>query len=595
MPLPAEAPLTFRAPARSGARPPTQQRRLTLVFPPMTMPTSPPLGVAMLKAYIERELPEWQVTVIDLNIWLFRFLLEGIERGEIGLTDAMHQRMGADTATLLHAARAFSGLDDAAFYQRPDVYHLHGRTFLNFTEVFREMLTEECAQWERGGEPSYLLKALVERILASQPQALGVSMIFSEQLPIGAMLGRWMREQAGIKVFFGGSCFTEGVEHFMKWYPKAADVIVSGDGELPLKALLQSAGDPRGVPGTCYREGEDLVRLPASYQKDIDAFGAPDFSTIDFSRYYSPRPVAALLLSRGCYWRKCTFCVHYFSAGDTYRLHSLDNVIAMLRRMVDQGVRHFSFVDEMIAPGHFVRLAQAIRAAQLDIAYYALSKPNKTFTPEILQEMAASGCKYILWGLESGNQRILDLMGKGTKVDEVAEVLHHARAAGIHNHVYVICGFPTETPEEFGDTLRFLSDHRDAISAIHRSVFSLEQGSPISKDLAKFSIDEVWLRQDGPLGGRLGYRCASGMTMEQAGAQFQTALPMFRRFHPYAQYMANFRDHALLLYAQRGETLDFAARRFPELPALASRRDDAAAGLASARAVEEPALLNDAA
>jgi hypothetical protein len=70
---------------------------------------------------------------------------------------------------------------------------------------------------------------------------------------------------------------------------------------------------------------------------------------------------------------------------------------------------------------------------------------------------------------------------------------------------------------------------------------------------------------------------------------------MFRRFHPYAQYMANFRDHALLLYAQRGQTLDFDARRFPELPALAARRDDAAAGLASARAVEEPALLNDSA
>jgi len=594
MSLPSEAPLTFRAPARTGARAPLEQRRLTLVFPPMTMPTSPPLGIAMLKAYIEREMPQWRVTIIDLNIWLFRFLLEGIERGEISLTDAMHRRMGADTATLLHAARAFSGLDDEAFYQRPDVYDLHGRTFLNFTEVFREMLTEECAQWEAGGEPSYLLKTLVERVLESQPQMLGVSMIFSEQLPIGAMLGRWMREQAGLKVFFGGSCFTEGVEHFMKWYPKAADAIVTGDGELPLKALLESGGNPRGVAGATWREGEEVVRLPASYQKDIDAFGAPDFSTIDFSRYYSPRPVAALLLSRGCYWRKCTFCVHFHSAGDTYRLHSLDNVIEMLKRMVDQGVRHFSFVDEMIAPGHFVRLAQAIRAANLDIAYYALSKPNKTFTPEILREMAASGCKYILWGLESGNQRILDLMGKGTKVDEVAEVLHDARAAGIHNHVYVICGFPTETPEEFTDTLDFLWKNRDAISAIHRSVFSLEQGSPISKDLAKFSIDEVWLRQDGPLGGRMGYRCASGVTMEQAAAQFQAALPMFRRFNPYAQYMANFRDHALLLYAQRGPTLDFSRRGIPMPSALALRHVAEAAG-APAPVRDEPELINDAA
>ncbi|PUE29964.1 hypothetical protein B9Z39_00020 [Limnohabitans sp. JirII-29] len=542
------------------------KRRITLVFPPMTMPTSPPLGVAMLKGFIERELPQWQVTVLDLNVWLFQFLLGGIARGEIHLTPAVHERMGADSRVLLQAAQAFTGGDDTAFYEQPQVYDVYGRVFIQFTDVFVEILTAECAQWERTGELSVMLQALVDQVLQTQPEVVGVSMIFSQQLPIGAMLGRCMREQQ-MKVFFGGSCFTEGVEHFMRWYPNAADVIVTGDGELPLKALLEQQGNPRGVPGAFYWQGEQVVREAPVFQKNIDAFGAPDFRAVDFSRYYSPRPVAALLLSRGCYWRKCTFCVHYFSAGDSYRLHGLEQVVAMLKTMVAQGVRHFSFVDEMIAPGHFVRLAQAIRAADLDIAYYALSKPNKTFTPEILKEMAASGCKYILWGLESANQRILDLMGKGTQVEEVEQVLRDARAAGIHNHVYVICGFPTETPQEFADTLQFLDRNQAFISAIHRSVFSLEQGSPISKDLPKFSIEEVWLRQESPLGGRMGYRCASGMTMEEAAQNFQAALPFFRRFNPYAQYLANFRDHALLVYDQRGPTLNFASRGIPALAA----------------------------
>jgi len=523
------------------------------------------LGVAMLKGFIERELPQWQLTVLDLNVWLFRFLLGGIARGEIHLTPDMHARMGADTSALMHAAKTFSGGDDSAFYEQPQLYDLYGRVFIHFTDVFVEILTAECAHWERTGEMSVMLQALVEQVLRSEPEVMGVSMIFSQQLPIGAMLGRFMREQHHVKVFFGGSCFTEGVEHFMRWYPKAADVIVTGDGELPLKALLEQQGNPRGVPGAFYWQGEQVVREAAVFQKNIDAFGAPDFTQVDFSNYYSPRPVAALLLSRGCYWRKCTFCVHYFSAGDSYRLHGLEQVVAMLKNMVAQGVRHFSFVDEMIAPGHFVRLAQAIRAADLDIAYYALSKPNKTFTPEILKEMAASGCKYILWGLESANQRILDLMGKGTQVDEVQQVLRDAHAAGIHNHVYVICGFPTETEQEFGDTLAFLERNQDYISAIHRSVFSLEQGSPISKDLPKFSIDEVWLRQDTPLGGRMGYRCRSGMTMEEAAQQFQAALPFFRRFNPYAQYLANFRDHALLVYDQRKQSLSFQSRGIPRL------------------------------
>jgi radical SAM superfamily enzyme YgiQ (UPF0313 family) len=410
-----------------------------------------------------------------------------------------------------------------------------------------------------------MLNALWQQIEATQPHMLGVSMIFSEQLPIGAMLGRKARQQAHLKTFFGGSSFTEGVEAFMLNYPHAADAIVSGDGELPLRALLQSNGDPEQVAGASFYKDGQVVRLPPNYQKDIDAFGAPSFEGVDFSHYYSPRPVAALLLSRGCYWRKCTFCVHFHSAGDTYRLNSLDQVMDMLRSMVAQGVRHFSFVDEMIAPGHFVRLADAIVEAKLDIAYYALSKPNRTFTPAILRKMAESGCKYVLWGLESGNQRVLDLMGKGTQVDEVAEVLRNAREAGIHNHVYVICGFPTETPAEFADTLNFLQVNQNYISAIHRSVFSLEPGSPISKDLKKFSIEETWVRGTSPLGDRLGYRTSSGMSMDMAAEVFKSALPFFRRFNPYAQYMANFRDHALLVYDERGSTLDFAQRGIPSI------------------------------
>ena len=554
-----------KAPDFSNPTAAPRSRRLTLVFPPLTMPTSPPLGVAMLKGFIEREMPQWQVTVVDLNIWLFHFLLGGLQRGEIQLTPAMHQRMGGDTALLLQAATAFMGGNDEAFYQRPQHYDQFGGVFLRFTEIFTEMLHAECKHWEETGQKSVLLDAMLGRIEATQPEMLGISMIFSEQLPIGAMLGRYARQQWGRKVFFGGSCFTEGVEAFLKWYPQAADAIVSGDGELPLRALLHNEGVPEGIAGAVYWRGDEVVRVPPSYQKDIDAFGAPDFTGVDFNSYFSPKPVAALLLSRGCYWRKCTFCVHFHSAGDTYRLNSLDNVIEMLKSMVAQGVRHFSFVDEMIAPGHFVRLAEAILEAKLDIAYYALSKPNRTFTPEILKKMAASGCKYILWGLESGNQRVLDLMGKGTQVEEVAEVLKNARAAGIHNHVYAICGFPTETPEEFVDTLMFLSENQDHISAIHRSVFALEQGSPISKDLAKFSIEETWVRAETPLGGRLGYTCASGMSMEEAADMFKSALPFFRRFNPYAQYLANFRDHALLVYDNRGNTLDFASRGIPSV------------------------------
>ena len=102
-------------------------------------------------------------------------------------------------------------------------------------------------------------------------------------------------------------------------------------------------------------------------------------------------------------------------------MHGKQFVIDMLRDFADQGIRNFAFIDEMIAPKHFEWLAKAIKDANLDIAYYALSKPVRYFTPQILSLMAESGCKYLLWGLESGNQPVLDLMDKGTIVADVAE------------------------------------------------------------------------------------------------------------------------------------------------------------------------------
>src|SRR5581483_6003267 len=300
-------------------------------------------------------------------------------------------------------------------------------------------------------------------ILAEKPDVVGFSMIFSNQLPVGALLGKLLRKRYGLPVAFGGSCFADAAEHFLKWYPESADVVIAGEGEDALKHLLIDFAAKDQVPGAVYFGPDGTVRkTEKAYSKSIDYYGAPDYSDTDPRRYFSPEPVVSLLLSRGCYWRRCTFCVHYRSAGLTYRMHSMDFTIEMLRGFVAQGIRHFAFIDEMISPPHFVRLARAIKEAGLDIAYYALTKPNAEFTGEHLLEMAESGCKYLLWGLESANQRILDLMDKGTKA-EVAQ------------------------------TLKFLEDHKDYVYAVHRGVFGLEPESPIFEHAERFGITRKWM------------------------------------------------------------------------------------------------------
>jgi hypothetical protein len=537
-------------------------KKIVIVFPPLTMPTSPPLGASMLKGFIERELPEWQVKVLDLNVWTFDRLFDALARG--GPLDPRAIPEGvAGARDLTRAAAAFRGQNNHEFYTRPDLYDRYGEVFLRFTEACTQDLARLCDAHEQGAPLAPIFQDYLDLILSEKPDVVGISMIFSEQLPIGALLGKLIRKRTGLPVVFGGSCFADAAEHFLKWYPESADVIISGEGEEALKVLLTDFTALERVPSAVFFKDGMVHKVPKSFPKDIDFYGAPDFGDLDLKSYYSPEPVIPLLLSRGCYWRRCTFCVHYRSAGLTYRMHTMDFTIEMLKDFVAKGVRNFAFIDEMISPNHFTKLAKGIKEAKLNISYYALTKPSLTFTPEILSIMAESGCKYLLWGLESGNQRVLDLMDKGSKVEEVSKVLKDAHAAGIANHVFVICGFPTETEEEFAQTIKFLDDHKHYIYAVHRGTFSLEPESPIFEHQERFEITRSWMIRDTPSGGRWGYECKRGMSMERVKEAFVTVLPLFRVFNPYARYAANFRDHALLLYSHA--RLRPEARPFPKI------------------------------
>jgi anaerobic magnesium-protoporphyrin IX monomethyl ester cyclase len=543
----------------------TAKKTLVLVFPPVTISTSPPLGLAMLKGYIERQLPEWDVKLLDLNLWVLNKFFAGIEAGTDKLSDSIYVQLGASREKLLEAVRVMRGKDNDIMLTQPELYEKCGEIFARFCQFSTKMFEKDCAEFERTQKFPPILRDCVKEILALKPDCVGVSMIFAEQLPVGAALGRFLRQQAKLKVFMGGSCLIDGAIPFMKWYPEAADVIIAGDGEEPLRQLLSNDCNPKGIAGAVYWESGQVVKEPPVFLKDVDQFGIPDFGGLDLDGYFSPEPVIPLLLSRGCYWRKCTFCVHYFSAGDTYRVRSLDAIIEVLQHFVDKGLRNFAFVDEMIAPGQFVRLAESIKSSGMDITYYAYSKPNRTFTPAVLKSIAESGCKFLLWGLESGNQRILDLMGKGTEVNEVAQVMKNAHEVGIANHVFVICGFPTETHAEFADTLNFLNDNRDYIYAINSGPFGLDAGAPIAKAPEKFGIVQTWVLGNTPLGEQWAYRCSSGVTMEESWQNFLRALPFFRPFHPHANLTAYYRDHALLVYKYLGPKLRPELRRFPNM------------------------------
>jgi anaerobic magnesium-protoporphyrin IX monomethyl ester cyclase len=164
--------------------------------------------------------------------------------------------------------------------------------------------------------------------------------------------------------------------------------------------------------------------------------------------------------------------------------------------------------------------------------------------------MYESGCRYILWGIESGCQRILDLIDKGTSAADNEEILKAAHEVGIRNHVFIISGFPTETRAEFQVTLDFLARHKADIASVHRGPFQLEKDSLVFDHPERFAISRSWLR---PGGGVYDFECASGMTQQQARQALGENMLFLRSFANSAPQQGDFRfrDHALLLYSRQ--------------------------------------------
>ena len=155
-----------------------KQRTIVIVFPPLTMPTSPPLGAAMLKGFVERELPSWRVKILDLNIWSFERLFEALVAGRLPLNSRVFPEGTEAAKGLLCAEEIFRGKNDDDFYHRPDLYEKYGDLFLRFIESFSNDLQAMCDAFDRGGQLSPIIQEFLQRILSERPDAVGIAMIF---------------------------------------------------------------------------------------------------------------------------------------------------------------------------------------------------------------------------------------------------------------------------------------------------------------------------------------------------------------------------------------------------------------------------------
>lgn len=275
-------------------------------------------------------------------------------------------------------------------------------------------------------------------------------------------------------LLLGGADPTVDAEVYLDEAP--FDAVCIGEGEQTFAELLGCLVAGRSfahVPGLALRTESGTERTPPRAFVASPQSGA-DFSPLNLERYFElnrrgwrSRPTflrpgversVDVITSRGCPFR-CSFCVIHASMGRRFRTRSAAAVVEQLRVLVERGVQHVHFEDDIfnLDRARFVELLRALVAADLPLTW---DTPNGVradmLDAETVQLCRDTGCVYLIFGVESGNQRVLDeVVHKELQIEAVTEAARLCDQAKLDTFAFYIVGMPGETLAEAEQTVHY--------------------------------------------------------------------------------------------------------------------------------------------
>lgn len=329
------------------------------------------------------------------------------------------------------------------------------------------------------------------------PEVVGVSIGTQMQLMAGLTFCKMIKEAfPHVHVTVGGNIITRLQEELPKletFFTSIFDSAILYEGEHALLWLLDALAGGRAlsaVPNLMYRDESGVHLNPEIHTEKTTALPLPDFDGLPMDSYFVPVRIIPYLATRGCYWGRCTFCDHGQGYFDQYRGMSAQQVVGQLKALKDKyACTHFLFADESYPPALLKKVAQLLIDQQVGIKWTTLIRFEESLQdPEIWKLAVQSGCCSLYYGMESANERVLNLMDKHVKKSVIENNLREAAKAGIWNHVMAFYGFPGETREEAEETRRFLLDNQPYIHSVELFYFVAYRHTPIVRNPQKFGV-----------------------------------------------------------------------------------------------------------
>jgi len=338
-----------------------------------------------------------------------------------------------------------------------------------------------------------LIRPVMER---ERPEMVGISVVQQKQLIATFTFCKMIKEEfPATHITLGGNIITRirdtlpEIEGLWEWFDTA--VVYEGESAyLQLTEAVESGGDFSKLPNLIYKDESGIHVNTEVCAETLSELPPPDFDGLPLEKYFVPHLILPYLATRGCYYGRCTFCDHFQGYVEGFRTKQVDQITEEIKFLKDKyGTRFFHFTDESYPPALFQKLSRKLIDDKLDIAWTTHMRFEESLLEEkVWQDVAESGCKYLHFGYESGNQRVLKLMDKSTKLDAIETNLRMSSEAGIWNHLMGFFGFPGETNEEADDSKAFVEKNSAHIHSLGFMTFVLGKYSPVAFEPEKYGV-----------------------------------------------------------------------------------------------------------
>jgi len=253
------------------------------------------------------------------------------------------------------------------------------------------------------------------------------------------------------------------------------DYVLRGEGEETIVDLIKAYKTDLNITdvrGLTYRDSNDITENPSAYRVDLNEIPMPAYKHLDMKRYslkmeFIGKKGISLITSRGCL-AQCSFCSASRMFNHLVSTRNAQSVIDEIALLFDRyGYKGIKIFDSTLTidQNHISSLCDAIIKHGLNFPWECEIRVG-TVDPGLLAKMKQAGCYYADLGIESGSQKVLDLMRKGITVEQSEETLELCNQAGIRVKAFFSFGHIGETMKDVERTFEFIDKHRHLISTV---------------------------------------------------------------------------------------------------------------------------------